>query len=73
MVGVYTLSNMVRNSLAATSSELQERKKAEKALREAEAMYRTLVEETSVIIYRDAPEVEGRTVYISPQIESLLG
>jgi len=73
MVGVYTLSNMVRNSLLATRNELKERKKVEQALREAEAMYRTLVEQTSVIIYRDAPEEEGRTIYISPQIEDLLG
>jgi len=73
MMAVYVLSNMIRNSLAATKNELSERKKIEKALREAETMYRTMVEQTSVIIYRDAPNEEGETLYISPQIEQLLG
>ncbi len=73
MAAVYVLSNTIRSSLNTAQKELREREKAEKALREAETMYRALVEETSVIIYRDAPEEEGRTVYISPQIEGLLG
>ncbi len=73
MVALYTLSDMVHNSLVATRNELQERKKVEQALREAEAMYRTLVEQTSVIIYRDAPVEQGTTLYVSPQINKLLG
>jgi len=73
MIAVYILSDMVRNSLIKTQNELWERKKIEQALREAETMYRTLVEQTSVIIYRDAPVEEGETLYISPQIKELLG
>jgi len=73
MAAVYILSNMIRDNLIATRNELKERKKIEQALREAEAMYRTLVEQTSVIIYRDAPTEQGTTIYISPQIEKLLG
>jgi PAS domain S-box-containing protein len=73
MAAVYVLSNNIRSSLNTAQKELQEREKAEQALREAETMYRTLVEKTSVIIYRDAPEEAGETIYISPQIESLLG
>lgn len=72
-IAVYVLSNLIRSSLAETQNELQERKKVEQALREAETTYRTLVEQTSVIIYRDAPEENGKTMYISPQIEGLLG
>ncbi|MBK9926805.1 MAG: PAS domain S-box protein [Anaerolineales bacterium] len=73
MSAVYVLSNIIRSSLNTVQKELTEREKAEKALRDAEAMYRTLVENTSVIIYRDAPEEEGDTLYISPQIERVLG
>ena len=73
MTAVYILSSTVRNSLRVAQSELQERQRAEQAMRETETMYRALVEQTSVVIYRDAPVVEGRTDYISPQIEDLLG
>jgi PAS domain S-box-containing protein len=52
---------------------LHERKKIENSLRETETLYRTLVEQTSVVTYRDFPDVNGATIYISPQIETLLG
>ena len=49
------------------------RKSAETRLRDAEARYRSLVERVPAVIYVDA-EGEGRsTVYISPQVEALLG
>lgn len=67
------ISKTVRHSLTATRIELMERQKAEQALRKAETMYKALVEKTSVIIYRDAPVAAGNTLYISPQIEALLG
>src|SRR5215207_9460390 len=70
---VQFLSQIVRNSAMATSHELEERKKVEQALREAEELYRNMVEETSVITYRDSAEKEGATIYISPQIEHILG
>ena len=73
MFAVYVLSNTVRRSLKSAQSELEERQRVEQALRNAENMYRTLVEQTSVVIYRDAPAEEGNTSYISPQIERLLG
>jgi len=73
VAAVYVLSNLVRDSLISTRNELKERKKAEQALREAETMYRTLVEQTSVIIYRDSPSENTAPIYISPQIEDLLG
>ncbi len=73
MIAVYILSDQVRNSLVITRNELQEKKKIEQTLRETETMYRTLVEQTSVIIYRDAPIEQAGTLYISPQIKNLLG
>lgn len=70
---VQLLSDMLRTSLNDTRKELQERKRVEKELRGAETMYRALVEQTSVVTYRDAPNAESATLYISPQIETLLG
>lgn len=50
-----------------------ERDRMETALRRSEAMYRSLVEQIPVVIYTAALD-EARTIlYISPQIESLLG
>ena len=72
-ITVQLISNIVRNGLAITRQELQERKRVEKSLRETETLYRTLVEQTSVVTYRDSPSEDGATIYISPQIESLLG
>jgi len=70
---VQLLSEIVRNNMIAAQRELEERKKAEQALRETEELYRTMVEETSVITYRDTAEKESQTLYVSPQIENILG
>jgi two-component system, sensor histidine kinase and response regulator len=48
-------------------------KAAGRALREAEARYRTLVEQIPAAVYIDAGESLGTPQYISPQIEALLG
>lgn len=53
--------------------DMTEQKRAQEALRETELLYRTLVEQTSVAIYRDLAEEDGPTVYISPQIKNMLG
>lgn len=73
MIAVYILSNTVRRSLASAKKEVEERQKVEQALREAETMYRALVEQTSVVIYRDMPDENAKNIYISPQIEELTG
>jgi PAS domain S-box-containing protein len=53
-------------------SEITERKRAEEALRAAEAKYRTLVEQLPLVTY--AVELRsGAVIYVSPQIEELLG
>jgi PAS domain S-box-containing protein len=43
------------------------------ALAEAEAKYRTLVEQLPLVVYRDAIDDSGTDNYISPQIEAMLG
>jgi PAS domain S-box-containing protein len=70
---VQLISRMVIRNFQALQKELQEREKVEKELREAEMLYRALVEQTSVVTYRDAPDLTGATMYISPQVESMLG
>jgi PAS domain S-box-containing protein len=57
----------------AVVENITERKRAEMALQEAEARYRALVEQIPAIIYRDSVEQTGQTLYISPQIETVLG
>jgi diguanylate cyclase (GGDEF)-like protein/PAS domain S-box-containing protein len=45
----------------------------EQRLFEAEAKYEALVEQLPAAIYIDAPDPNGRTLYVSPQIRDLLG
>jgi len=67
------LSETIRKNIVIIKRELDEREKAEDALKETEELYRTMVEETSVIIYRDNVVKEGTNLYISPQIKNILG
>ena len=55
------------------SSERQNRKHAEMALKESEEKYRTLVEQVPAIVYIAEPGLQGRCLYVSPRIESILG
>jgi PAS domain S-box-containing protein len=56
-----------------TVEDITEYKKAEAAVADAEQRYRTLVEQLPVVIYRDSPKVLAEALYISPQIEALIG
>jgi PAS domain S-box-containing protein len=58
---------------AAARDELQERRRAEHALREAELRYRTLVEHLPLVTYISPPDESVGNLYVSPQVETLLG
>jgi PAS domain S-box-containing protein len=68
------------SELAQTNQELRaeiaRRERSEEALREGEAKYRTLVEQIPAVTYikeADVGEPDWNIVYVSPQIEALLG
>ncbi len=70
---LHMATNSIQEALSRARQEIEERKRTEVALREAELRYRTLVEHLPVVTYRDAPNMEATALYVSPQIENLIG
>jgi PAS domain S-box-containing protein len=54
-------------------SDITALKEAQERLRETEARYRAIVEHIPAAIYVDRPDGSMRSVYVSPQIERILG
>jgi len=70
--GTVLVQNGIRYILG-VSRDVTQRKQAEEALRAAEAKYRTLVEQIPAIIYTAEINEQSSTIYVSPQIEPILG
>ena len=70
-VGVF--QSDARPLVLALVRDVTERKEAERQVREAEARFRTLVEQIPAVTYVQEPTGDKRTSYVSPQVESVLG
>ena len=57
----------------AVAVDVSERTRDERAREEAETLYRSLVEQLAAVTYISELGVEGEWLFVSPQIESLLG
>ena len=75
-----TLTSAWQREKQATNLLKQERdfldqrvKERARELAQSEAKYRTLVEQLPVVVYQDEADDERQNIYLSPQIESVLG
>jgi PAS domain S-box-containing protein len=64
-------TNLSVQGFVSIANDITEHKRIEEELQASEAKYRTLIEKIPAITY--ITEMDGRTLFTSPQIESLLG
>lgn len=73
-LGTYLLEDPSVKGVVVTSRDVTKRKEAERKRREAEARFRTLVEQVPAIIYAEELSRNGKVLtYMSPQYEALFG
>ena len=65
-------SDLSRGVIVA-AMDIHDLKLAEEALRQSEAKYRTLLEQIPAVTYTAALDEASSTLYVSPQIEALIG
>jgi PAS domain S-box-containing protein len=53
--------------------DVTDRYRSEEAIRDAERRYRTLVEQIPAVTYVDAIDADSSAIYMSPQVETMLG
>ncbi len=63
----------LERALASLAQEMEERLRAQEALTREEATFRLFIERLPAISYIAEPGNEGRWLFVSPQIEALLG
>ncbi len=77
LVDVEVSANLIlrgrKRTICSVARNITERKCAEERLRRAEAKYRALVEQIPAVTYTAALDDASTTLYISPQIKSILG
>jgi PAS domain S-box-containing protein len=68
-----TISSSDAGRLVVQAQDITQRKHAETLLVESEDRYRSLVEHLPLIVYRNALDMPGTGLYVSPQVETMLG
>ena len=68
-----TISRGEGGQLVVQAQDVTLRKHAETLLLESEDRYRSLVEHLPLIVYRNALDTPGTGLYVSPQVETMLG
>jgi PAS domain-containing protein len=67
------LEELVQERTSKLKEEIEERKQAEKALRESEERYRTLVENLPIAVYRNTPGPKGKILVGNPAYYRMFG
>jgi PAS domain S-box-containing protein len=72
-ISAFTIAFGGKTYLGGIFRDITERKKAREEIQQAEAKYRTLVEQIPAVTYISALDKASTTIYVSPQIQQLFG